>query len=189
MFVIIALFPYYGVYYLYQWYHAKVEKIGNAKFIIISKEDMNLSVFDYRGEQCFHAPIACGKAYGNKRKKGDMKTPEGVFHISTIEDAKGWEHDFQDGNGIIQNAYGDYFIRLAIPNHKGIGIHGTHKPESIGERDTEGCIRLSNENLKKLIPLVSHGMVVIITPSSQDLIENLENTEEEKNKNLRVYQN
>lgn len=167
------MLPYYGMYYLYQWYHTKVEKIENAKFVVISKEDMDLSVFDYKGGQCFHAFIACGKAYGNKEEQGDMKTPEGIFRISTIENAKTWEHDFNDGNGLVKNAYGDYFIRLAVPGHKGIGIHGTHKPESIGSRDTEGCIRLNNEDLKRLVPLVSHGMVVIITPSRQDLIDDI----------------
>ena len=58
---------------------------------------------------------------------------------------------------------------MEIPGHKGIGIHGTHKPESIGTRDTEGCIRLKNEDIDDLRKKVNIGMVVIVLPSLGDL--------------------
>lgn len=170
-YIFIAILPYGGWYYMHVWYNKEVEKIDYAKFLIISKEDMKLSVYNYRGEKITSYPIACGKAYGNKKTKGDMKTPEGIFHISEIVDSSTWVHDFNDEKGEIPNAYGSHFIRLEVTGYKGIGIHGTHKPESIGTRDTEGCIRLHNTDLKELVQLVKHGMVVIITPSSKDIYD------------------
>ena len=83
-------------------------------------------------------PIACGRALGNKEKPGDMKTPEGLFSVQQIQDASAWTHDFGDGKGEIRGAYGSHFIRLKTPGHRGIGIHGTHDPASIGTRATEG---------------------------------------------------
>ena len=62
-------------------------------------------------------------------------------------------------------------MRLEVPGHKGIGIHGTHKPESIGTRDTEGCIRLHNEELENLVKHCHVGMAVFITPSYKDVIK------------------
>ena len=115
---------------------------GSAPPESADQEDMTLRLIDGQGGDILKFPIACGKNYGNKRKSGDMKTPEGVFSISEIVDASCWTHDFGDGKGEIAGAYGPFFIRLETPGHKGIGIHGTHKPESIGTRDTEGCIRL-----------------------------------------------
>ena len=44
----------------------------------------------------------------------------------------------------------------------GIGIHGTHKPEAMGMRDSEGCIRLRNENVVDLKQYVRVGTKVII---------------------------
>ena len=44
----------------------------------------------------------------------------------------------------------------------GIGIHGTHDPASIGTCASEGCIRLQNENLKKLKDYAKVGMQVKI---------------------------
>ncbi|GHT02184.1 L,D-transpeptidase [Bacteroidia bacterium] len=156
---------------IYKWYNDKAEKIENAHFILISKQEMRLSVFDYKGNELCQFPVACGANFGNKTERGDMKTPEGVFRVTDIQDATNWSHDFKDGNGKIAGAYGPYFIRLHTPGHLGIGIHGTHDPASMEKRVTEGCIRLTNENLLKLLTYVHSGMVVIITASAEDVNE------------------
>ncbi|MGM9791073.1 MAG: L,D-transpeptidase [Candidatus Cryptobacteroides sp.] len=148
----------------------RAQEGGADSLIVISKEDMTLRLIDGQGQVLQQYPIACGKNYGNKQKPGDMKTPEGVFSISEIVDASSWTHDFGDGKGEIAGAYGPYFIRLVTPGHRGIGIHGTHKPESIGTRDTEGCIRLHNEDLQQLVGNVRVGMTVVILPSWRDAL-------------------
>lgn len=169
LFIVVVL-PYIGFFYIVRWYKQKVENVERAAVVIIDKETMTLSLVDYKGVTRMTYPIACGKNYGNKEKRGDMKTPEGIFHVSDIQDASDWTHDFHDGNGEIEGAYGPYFIRLDTPGHKGIGIHGTHLPESIGTRATEGCIRLKNEDLMELKKSVYEGMSVIIIPSSKDAL-------------------
>ena len=58
-----------------------ISKIENANIIVISKQDMQLNLINYKGDTLFCAPIAVGKAYGNKQKQGDMRTPEGVFKV------------------------------------------------------------------------------------------------------------
>jgi lipoprotein-anchoring transpeptidase ErfK/SrfK len=150
---------------------SQAKSVENACFVIISKQNMTLQVFDYKGQEKCNFPIACGKNFGNKRQRGDMKTPEGVFRVSEIQNSSGWKHDFKDGQGEIEGAYGPYFIRLYTPGHSGIGIHGTHDNNSLGTRATEGCIRLQNENLLKLVKLVRPGTVVVISPSKDDLAE------------------
>lgn len=127
----------------------------------IDKVSMTMSVFDDDTLMATY-PIACGKNKGHKQKSGDMRTPEGTFTITQIVNARSWSHDFKDGKGVIPNAYGPWFFRLSFGS--GIGIHGTHDPESMGKRATEGCIRLRNEDLLKLKPLVKIGTVVEILP-------------------------
>ena len=79
-----------------------------------------------------------------------------------IQNASYWTHDFRDGKGEIKGAYGPWFIRLKTP-WRGIGIHGTHDPRSIGKNATEGCIRLRNEELKDLKEkYIKLSMVVVI---------------------------
>ena len=134
--------------------------------IYIDKQEMTLTLFSSEGELLMEYPIACGRNLGHKKRAGDNKTPEGVFYVQQIQDASKWGHDFKDGKGFIKHAYGPWFIRLKT-GFSGIGIHGTHDPDSIGTRATEGCIRLNNENLEKLQPLIDIGMTVVIGPEKQ----------------------
>lgn len=63
---------------------------GDAKspgYFVISKEDMTIKALDTKGRVIYSFPISVGKAYGNKKVKGDMKTPEGEFTISQVQDA------------------------------------------------------------------------------------------------------
>ncbi len=74
-----------------------------------------------------------------------------------------------DPTGEIRGAYGSHFIRLKTPGHRGIGIHGTHDPASIGTRATEGCVRLNNSDLLELVKkYVYVGMPVVILTSEAD---------------------
>lgn len=141
---------------------------GKAALLAISKETMTLAVYDACSRVLAVYPVAVGRALGNKEKPGDMKTPEGLFSVQQIQDASAWTHDFGDGKGEIRGAYGSHFIRLKTPGHRGIGIHGTHDPASIGTRATEGCIRLRNEDLLQLVKCVYVGMPVVITTSEAD---------------------
>ncbi|MEP6857661.1 MAG: L,D-transpeptidase [Gemmatimonadales bacterium] len=44
----------------------------------------------------------------------------------------------------------------------GYGIHGTDHPESIGQSVSHGCVRMRNEDIEKLYPLVPVGTPVYI---------------------------
>jgi hypothetical protein len=148
-------------------------RIKYAHFLLLDKSKMTLTEYDYKGNVIYHCSIATGKNPGNKRVKGDCKTPEGVFPIQEILDSKEWKHDFKDDSlGEIKGAYGNYFIRLNVKNHKGIGIHGTHDPLSIGKRASEGCIRLTNEDINEIALRMKIGEIVIITPGKEDVDEN-----------------
>lgn len=106
--------------------------------------------------------IAIGKKTGQKQRVGDYRTPEGDFYVQQIQNSTSWKHDFKDGKGVIRGAYGPWFIRLKT-GWRGIGIHGTHDPKSIGTNVTEGCIRLKNRDLRELKNLyIKIGLPVII---------------------------
>ena len=57
------------------------------------------------------------------------------------------------------NPVGVLWIAL---NKKGIGIHGTEDPESIGRNASHGCIRLANWDIVKLAGLVKKGTAVTV---------------------------
>lgn len=141
----------------------------NAHYIVVSKEAMCLKLYDNADRLVCRFPVALGSTPGNKREEGDMRTPEGEFFIEQIQPASGWVHDRGDGNGYIRGYYGSWFLRLNTPPHHGIGIHGTNDPATVGQRVTEGGIRLRNSDLDSLQALVRVGMVVRIEPADYDL--------------------
>ena len=139
-------------------------------FIVVDKPALTLSVYENQlGDTVLLAryPVCVGKNYGQKEKKGDMKTPESTFDnpftITQIQLASDWVHDFGDGRGSIL-AYGNWFLRLKTPGFSGIGIHGsTNNESSVPGRGSEGCIRLLNDDLDELKAKYAFvGMNVII---------------------------
>lgn len=126
-------------------------------FIVISKQEFRLYVYEKVGKDTLlvaHYPVCLSKVKGNKQRVGDMKTPEctpkNPFRISQIQPASSWKHDFKDGRGNIPS-YGAWFLRLVTPGHSGIGIHGsTSNESSVPGRDSEGCIRLRDDDIKHL---------------------------------------
>lgn len=138
--------------------------------IVIDKQNFTLTLQTADGMPVKVYRIACGTGFGNKTRRGDHKTPEGTFRINQILNARGLSHDFGDGRGPVRNAYGPWFLRLDVPGYRDIGIHGTHLPESIGTRATEGCIRLTNEDIADLKSRVRLGMNVTILPDPSDAL-------------------
>ena len=159
-----------------QKYQAKTDKSGSEVktttgphdySVHIVKSSHQLSLLD-RGQVVATWSCAIGKGgLGQKVKSGDNMTPTGTFTVDEIDDASYWTHDFGDGKGDIKHAYGDWFIsldtkQLSKGKWDGIGIHGTHDPNSIGTNASEGCVRLNNENLNKLKKYVKVGTKVTI---------------------------
>ena len=135
--------------------------------ILIKKSAYTLYLLDDKNTVIKSYDCTIGKNPGQKQKRGDMKTPTGTFLVDEIDDASGWTHDFGDGKGEIKGAYGPWFISLDTDWMSkgawgGIGIHGTHKPHVMRAMDSEGCIRLQNQNVEELKQYVRVGTKVTI---------------------------
>ena len=143
----------------------KVPKEHNYS-IFIKKSEFMVYLLD-NDEKVNAFKCALGKNPGQKEKRGDMKTPTGIFKVDEIIDSSSWTHDFGDGKGEIAGAYGPWFIsldtlELSKGNWDGIGIHGTHDLSSLGTMASEGCIRISNSDLEKLKQHVKVGTIIRI---------------------------
>lgn len=130
--------------------------------IVVSKWHQTLVVITEQNDTILHVKASVGRNFGDKVAAGDFRTPEGEFKIIQIQDASLWAHDFHDGAGMRDGAYGPYFFRLTEKGFKGIGIHGTCFPATVGSRETEGCVRLLNSDVMKLHILMQVGDSVTI---------------------------
>ena len=125
--------------------------------ITVRKSEFTLEVTRGDFTRTFSVGIGSNPDGGDKRVEGDCRTPEGEFTVVSIEDSSNWEHEGE-------RTYGPLFLRLDCPPWRGIGIHGTNEPDSVGKRSSRGCIRMRNEDLTELAELVSVGTAVTILP-------------------------
>lgn len=154
-------------------YARKLLNNSHDGFIVVDKGRMKVIKFDKYGveEACFG--MACAKNYGTKHKGWDCRTPEGFFSVKKVQNSENWH--FVDENGVESKKTGEFgprFIRLNTPVTNSVGIHGTCAPWSIGGRRTHGCIRVTNENIMKLVNMVDSGMPVIVSPGKKDVAVN-----------------
>lgn len=110
-------------------------------------------------------PILTGRVDGDKLKRGDEKTPEGVYYVLSY--SSGEELVKRYGNYAL--IYGAGSFPLNYPNivdkirrktGGGIWIHGT-KPD-LDKRYTQGCVALNNTDFMNMYKNVKVGTPVII---------------------------
>jgi len=81
---------------------------------------------------------------------GGGRTPEGGFAVSKkVRNPRGPRE-------------GEYGTRGMVLSDSAYAIHGTDKPESIGRDDSQGCIRMREEDLEELFDLIPTGTAVYI---------------------------
>jgi lipoprotein-anchoring transpeptidase ErfK/SrfK len=103
-------------------------------------------------------PVTIGSAH-NTSPVGEWKV-RGVSKLPTFRyDKEMLEHGERSGNFYMlppgpRNPVGVMWIAL---NKKGIGIHGTNDPGSIGRAESHGCIRLANWDVVRLATKIKTG--------------------------------
>ena len=100
-----------------------------------------------------------------------LPAPKGHWHVESINylpifryDKEMLYHGRRGESGIAtprgpNSKVGIVWMSL---NKKGIGIHGTDEPETIGRTSSHGCIRLANWDAAKLAGMMQPGARVII---------------------------
>ena len=89
------------------------------------------------------------KRYSVASGARDTPSPIGVFRVSSR---------FVPA----MSGFGTRFLGLSVP-WGSYGIHGTNKPESIGQNASHGCIRMRVSDMEALFPLIPNGTKVAVT--------------------------
>lgn len=128
-----------------------VELRSHAFRIEVRLGAKRITVLD--GDDVFlRAPVGIGRR--------DTPTPGGTYYIKELLKAP-------DPNTV----YGTYAYGLSgfsnrLTSFAGgdavIGIHGTNDPSTIGQTVSHGCIRMRNEDIEKLVPVLPLGTPVQI---------------------------
>ena len=133
----------------------------NVSVKIDTKTNM-LGVFE--NEKLIAAyPVTIGSAHtaspiGDWKVRGISKLPKFRYDKEMLEHGKRSGNFYMLAPGP-RNPVGVMWIAL---NKKGIGIHGTNEPDSIGRSASHGCIRLANWDVVRLAPKIKAGDKVSI---------------------------
>lgn len=131
--------------------------------VIINKRKTRLYVVNVFGDTLDSYPVCCSRNRGQKKSEDDCRTPEGTFAVVGVYNSTDWRY-----KKVGEKCYGPYFVSLATPGFYGIGIHGTNAPYSVPGRSSHGCIRLHNDNIKKLRKWVNKDTRVTILPDDPE---------------------
>lgn len=136
------------------WVRADTVQVTKTTFrVFIDLTSRRLRVED-DGHSVLDEPVAIGTTQN--------PTPKGATFVTELIE------NLEPGG-----AYGPYAFGLALHSDTltefnggpgQVGVHGTNEPDKIGQAVSHGCIRLSNENVRKLVDLaLPLGVPVIIT--------------------------
>ncbi len=147
---------------------------GSEYAVIVRKEERTLTVY-HKTEQQKVYPIVLGIAsYGPKVYQGDLRTPEGVYRISSKRPHARWSRFMllSYPNTDDRNRYAMALTEGRVPIIDGrapgigsaVGIHGTDREDSNARGDdwTFGCVSLLNQHVVELYDTVPLGTPVLI---------------------------
>ncbi|KAF0244528.1 MAG: ErfK/YbiS/YcfS/YnhG family [Planctomycetota bacterium] len=94
----------------------------------------------------------------------ESPTPFGDFSVSTKLVNPEWTRAGQRAVPAEdpENPLGTRWMGFAEPGFTSYGIHGTRKPETIGKHESNGCVRMRNENVEELFDLAGAGTRISI---------------------------
>jgi len=120
-------------------------------------------------------PVVLGRRpVGNKLYEGDLRTPEGLYHVAFKSPHRRWHYfiGIDYPNDQDRHAYSSALQDDELPVFEGhvpaigssVGIHGNDHPkaQARGEDWTEGCIALRNRDIATLYAAIPIGAPVLL---------------------------
>jgi|GEM_PF-5603500 len=137
---------------------AKVKVPEHPLEVLIDKSDFRLYLL-LDGAVIHHVSAGIGR---------ENRTPEGEFTIGSRLVHPEWT-DPKSGKVIPYGAPGHligsrWLGFVAAGKKTGFGIHGTVEPESVGKAQSDGCIRLGEQDLTRVFEWIPEGTTVRVRP-------------------------
>jgi len=149
------------------------QALARSGYAVVVDLDANRLHFARGRRVLWSAPVGTGTGMRleNGRGEWDFSTPTGTFHVTYKDLEPDWIapdwYFIENGLRVpAQNSDARRFPRglgsAAVFIGQGLAIHGTDKPELLGQRVSHGCIRLANADALRLFHNVQVGTEIII---------------------------
>jgi len=141
--------------------------VGDGIYAVcVDKSLQRLYVYNGR-KQVEEIPCSTGMNPGDKQVQGDRRTPEGVYFFERIIEGQSLPETY--GWRAYTLNYPNSVDRSLGKNGNGIWIHGRKLP--LEDRDTKGCVSLTNGDLKVLDAYLYPYHTPVITLESMTTID------------------
>jgi murein L,D-transpeptidase YafK len=145
------------------------------KALLIDKKANRMYVFSRKTsgelfEEVNDYYITTGKLVGDKRVKGDLRTPEGVYFVTSWISPDKLPDKY--GVGAFPVNYPNELDRRKGKTGYGIWLHGTDKGSySRPPRDSEGCVVLTNIDLESLKSEIKPGITPVVITNKVEWVD------------------
>jgi len=149
------------------------QALARGGYAVVVDLDENRLYFAKGRRVLWSAPVGTGTGLRVEHDRGewDFATPNGTFHVTYKEIEPDWiapDWYFVE-NGLRVPPAGSDARRFprglgsaAVFIGQGLAIHGTDKPELLGQNVSHGCIRLANADALRLFHNVQVGTEIVI---------------------------
>jgi lipoprotein-anchoring transpeptidase ErfK/SrfK len=149
------------------------QALARGGYAVVVDLDYNRLYFARGRRVLWSAPVGTGTGMRLEHGNGewDFATPNGTFHVTYKEIEPDWiapDWYFIEKGLRVPSRTSDArrFPRglgsAAVFIGQGLAIHGTDKPELLGQRVSHGCIRLANADALRLFHNVQVGTEIVI---------------------------
>lgn len=148
--------------------------LAAGRYVVVIDLDTNLLHFTRDRRVLWSAPVGTGTGLRLEGPDGewDFSTPSGIFQVQYKEENPVWmapDWYFVENKLPVpppsdpKRRFPGGLGAAAVYIGEGLAIHGTDKPELLGQRVSHGCIRLHNRDAIRLFHNVQVGTEVVIT--------------------------
>ncbi len=142
-----------------------------TRIVAVDKKNQQFYLYEKKSPLALSLTYPCttGQIEGDKQRKNDKRTPEGVYFV-----------DYKIASGLDFKEYGGIAYTLNYPNpvdklrgKTGYGIWIHSKGEPIEPRITRGCIAIDLEHIAEVGPKLTPGTAVVVgeTFSTETVIQ------------------
>jgi murein L,D-transpeptidase YafK len=152
----------------------KLASNNNPYYIIVSKKDYELKVFDEEGWYATYPIVFGSKDLGDKMREGDRRTPSGSFKIIIKKINKKWGAELLLDYPTAESyrRFNERKAKGLVPKNarigNGIAIHATRKEEEWTIDNfynwTDGCVSVKYSEMQDLYSYIPVGTTVSIQP-------------------------
>ncbi len=138
----------------------KATATKNISKIVINVPARELQVYSTDNKLIHKYPVGVGRL--------QFPTPMGEYHILRKVENPAWENPYKPagasrvkaGKG---NPLGTRWLGFKRDKKGEYGIHGTNRPQSVGQFSSHGCVRMKIKDSEELFSMVSVGTAVEVS--------------------------